>query len=117
AVLFVLIGLEMIVLTFTGQWLLAAALLIPIVLAVRFVCVGIPVGLMRGVFRVEFAPHAVKILTWGGLRGGISVALALALPQGPEREVLVTVTYVIVLFSILVQGLTIGRLIRATVRE
>jgi CPA1 family monovalent cation:H+ antiporter len=56
----------------------------------------------------------VTILTWAGLRGGISVALALSLPSGAQRDVLVTVTYVVVVFSILVQGLTLGRLVRAT---
>ena len=84
------------------------------VVVVRFVCVGAPIQVMRKVFSFDFAPHAVKILTWGGVRGGISVALALSLPPGPEREVLVCVTYLIVLFSIGVQGLTIGTLIRKT---
>ena len=59
-------------------------------------------------------PHIIKLLTWGGLRGGISVALALSLPQGPEREALLAITYIVVVFSILVQGLTVGRLLRAT---
>jgi len=116
AVLFVLIGFEMVILTFGGERLAAAALLIPAVLAVRFACVGLPVAVMRRAFGLEFTPHAVKILTWGGIRGGISVALALSLPAGPERETLVAVTYVVVLFSILAQGLTIGRLVRASVR-
>ncbi|MEE4376033.1 MAG: sodium:proton antiporter [Candidatus Competibacteraceae bacterium] len=115
AVLFVLIGLEVIILTFEGRYLLAAVLMIPCVLLIRFICVGVPIRIMRQRFHIEFSPHAVKILTWGGIRGGISVALALSLPAGSEREILLAITYVVVLFSILVQGLTIGRLVKATV--
>ena len=66
---------------------------------------------------VEFAPNTVKLLVWGGLRGGISVALALSLPAGPEREVVLAMTYVVVVFSILVQGLTIGRVAAGAARE
>ena len=62
----------------------------------------------------EFHPHAIKILTWEGLRGGISVALGLSIPAGTERDLIVAVTYVIVVLSILLQGLTIGKLIKAT---
>lgn len=111
AVLFVLIGLEVLVLTFTPRLLLAGALMIPLVLVARFVSVGLPVRLL-GRLR-EFSPHAIPVLTWGGLRGGISVALALSVPVGPERPVILAVTYVVVVFSILVQGLTVGRLARA----
>ena len=114
AVLFVLLGLELLVLTFTENFLLAAALLIPIVIVTRFVSVGIPVTVLR--LKREFSPHVVKILTWGGLRGGISIALALSLPAGPERELILTLTYIIVIFSIAVQGLTIGKFIRKCIR-
>ncbi|NKC12377.1 MAG: sodium:proton antiporter [Gammaproteobacteria bacterium] len=114
AVLFVLIGLEAVVLSFTGDYLLAALLMIPLVLLVRFVCVGAPIGVMRLVFKFDFAPHAIKVLTWGGVRGGISVALALSLPPSPERDIVLAVTYVVVLFSIAVQGLTIGTLVKRT---
>lgn len=113
AVLFVLIGLEILVLTLSGSYLLAGVLLIPVVLLARLISLGIPITLFRR--RREFTPHAIKLMTWGGLRGGISVALALSLPLGPERDLLLTVTYVIVVFSILVQGLTIPRLLRWTV--
>ena len=93
---------------------LASALLVPIVILVRFISVGIPVSLLR--FKREFSPHVIKILTWGGLRGGISIALALSLPPGPERELILALTYIIVIFSIAGQGLTIGKLIRACIR-
>ncbi|MFQ5846662.1 MAG: cation:proton antiporter [Candidatus Methylomirabilales bacterium] len=112
AVLFVLIGLEVLVLAFTQQVLLASLLIIPLVLVARFVAVGIPVTLLR-VFRT-FSPGAVRIMTWGGLRGGISVALALSLPLGPERDVILTITYAVVIFSIVVQGLTLEAVVKRT---
>jgi CPA1 family monovalent cation:H+ antiporter len=110
AVLFVLIGLEVLVLSFTVSYLVAAALAVVVVLFSRFVSVSIPVAVLRRVR--EFSPNVVGILTWGCLRGGISVALALSLPRSPEREVIVAITYSVVVFSILVQGLTIGPLMR-----
>ena len=116
ALLFVLIGLEVVVLTFTGEFLCASLIAIPMVLAARFFCVGVPISLMRFAGS-EFTPHAVKLLTWGGVRGGISVALALSLPESSERSAIVAVTYVIVLFSIAVQGLTIGPMVRRAVGQ
>jgi CPA1 family monovalent cation:H+ antiporter len=114
ALLFVIIGLEVVVLTFSGAYLMASLIAIPMVIAARFVCVGVPVTLLRST-GFEFSPHAVKLLTWGGVRGGISVALALSLPPSPERDAIVAITYVIVLFSIAVQGLTIGPLVRRAI--
>lgn len=110
AVLFVLIGLEILVITFDSQLLLAGGLSIVIVLMARFISVGVPVFFIRK-FR-ELTPGVTKILTWGGLRGGISVALALSLPASAERETILAITYCVVVFSILVQGLTIGKLIK-----
>ncbi len=105
AILFLLIGVELLILTFTNQFMIAGLLAIPVVLLARFVCVGVPIKVMRK-FRT-FSPYATTILTWGGLRGGISVALALSIPEGPAREPLLVITYFVVVFSILVQGLTI----------
>lgn len=115
AVLFVMIGLEVLILTFNRSYLLAGIILIPLLLAARFICVGIPVVLLKP-FQT-FSPHVIKILTWGGLRGGISVALALSLPAGPNREAILAVTYIVVIFSIIVQGLTIGKLVKGGVND
>ncbi|MFQ5963772.1 MAG: cation:proton antiporter [Candidatus Scalinduaceae bacterium] len=105
AVLFLLIGMEILVLTISGNNIIAGLVMIPVVLISRFISVGLPVTLMRPL--KQFSPNAVKIMTWGGLRGGISVALALSIPSGLERETILTTTYIIVVFSVLVQGLTI----------
>ncbi|NEV64854.1 cation:proton antiporter [Thiorhodococcus minor] len=110
AVLFVLIGLEILLISLRFDYVLAGALAIPLVLVARLISVGLPIGIMRR-FR-SFSPGVTSLLTWAGLRGGISVALALSLPAGETRDILVTVTYVIVVFSILAQGLTLGPLVR-----
>src|SRR3569832_1145224 len=109
AVLFVLIGLEVLVLVYTLEYFIVSLIAIPIVLLARFISVGLPIGLLRKV--QSFKPGTVKILTWGGLRGGVSVALALSLPAGAARDLIVPVTYAVVAFSIIVQGLTIKKLI------
>jgi CPA1 family monovalent cation:H+ antiporter len=112
AVLFVLIGLEVLALTFSRDYFIAGVILIPLLLVTRFISVGGPVLIMRR-FR-KFSPKVVTILTWGGLRGGISVALALSLPPGKNRELILAITYIIVVFSIIVQGLTIGKLVKTS---
>ncbi len=115
AVLFVLIGLELLLIHFEVSYVKAGLVLIPVVVMARFVAVGVPVTLMKP-FR-KFTPHAIRILTWGGLRGGISVALALSIPNVPERDILIAVTYLIVVFSILVQGMTVGRLVKGIEKQ
>ncbi len=109
-ILFALIGLEMLIIPFESQWFIAGLLLILVVVSVRFVSVGVPVRLIA--LKTKLSPHLVKILVWGGLRGGISVALALSLPEGESRDLVLFITYVVVVFSIVVQGLTIGPFIR-----
>ena len=117
AVLFVLVGMEVITIHFplrAGPAFMAGVAAIAITLAARWLTVGLPVTLARRAFRLPAG--AAGVLTWGGLRGGISIALALSIPPGPWRETLIALTYCVVAFSILVQGLTFGRLVRATVR-
>ncbi len=115
AVLFLLIGLEIVLMSFGGKQLAAGLILAVLVLCARFIAVSVPVTLLR--LKKEFHPHVIKILTWGGLRGGISVALALSIPEGPERDIIVTVTYTIVVLSILLQGLTVHKLVAFAARE
>lgn len=111
AVLFVLIGLEVLVLSFKQPYLRAGLVAIPLVLMARWLSVVLQIRLFSLVR--EFTARTVTILTWGGLRGGISVALALSLPPSSSRDALVTITYAVVVFSILVQGLTINRVLGA----
>lgn len=105
AVLFVLLGLEIVMVDFDNAYLLAGLVALFVALGARLLAVGLPVALAPGWFKLP--QGAWKVLTWGGLRGGISVALVLALPIGEQRDLLLTMTYAVVVFSILVQGLTI----------
>jgi CPA1 family monovalent cation:H+ antiporter len=108
-ILFVLIGLEVLLLPFEKGYLVAAILSIPLVLASRFISLALPLGAFK-VLKQGKTP--ISILTWGGLRGGISIALALSLPEGRVREVIVLSTYAAVAFSILVQATTMPTLLR-----
>jgi len=111
AILFVLLGLEiLLIIPLSANALLLAITAIPIVLLSRFVSVSIPISILRSNY--QFSPGVIKILTWGGLRGGISVALALSLPADEVRSYLLPMTYAVVVFAMLVQGLTLGRVVR-----
>lgn len=113
AVLFVLIGMEVLLVSFSAGIFVGAAVAVLVTLLARTLTVGLPVRVLHRLFKLPKSAWA--LLTWGGLRGGISVALALSIPAGAERDMVLSLTYCVVVFSILVQGLTVGRLARATV--
>ncbi|MFH2047518.1 MAG: sodium:proton antiporter [Pseudomonadota bacterium] len=110
AVLFVLIGIELLVIALAGKYFIAGFIAIPVVLCARFLSIGIPQFFMPARKRINL--RSMQIMTWGGLRGGISVALALSLPLGYARDAIITMTYIIVVFSIIVQGLTIKYIVK-----
>ncbi len=117
AVLFLLIGLEVIILTFNLSQLWLALAAIPLVLAARLTSVGGPVLALSTSGAAKFPKGTIPLLTWGGIRGGISVALALSLPMTDARPTIIVATYAVVLFSIIVQGLTLGRVARGAAQE
>ena len=110
AILFVLIGLEMIIIPFQRSYILIGIIMIPLVLMSRYISL-IPTTAIFGK-RLEFMPQTASIMTWGGLRGGISIALALSLAQDMNRDLFIVITYIVVVFSIVVQGLTIGKMVK-----
>jgi CPA1 family monovalent cation:H+ antiporter len=109
-ILFVLIGMEILVLTFEAEYVLAGLIAIPIVLICRYLSLLLPISLFKK--KLDFVPKTNLIMTWGGLRGGISIALALGLTEAMQRDMFLVITYVVVVFSILVQGLTVGKLVK-----
>ena len=109
SVLFLLIGLEVLVIAKMADHIGVALLAIPVTLAARWVSVSIPITILSR--WSSFSKGAIPILTWGGLRGGIAVALALSLPANQYKPTILTITYAVVLFSIIVQGLTIKPLV------
>jgi CPA1 family monovalent cation:H+ antiporter len=110
AILFLLIGLEVIAISSDSRFIVAGLAAIPLVLVARALSVGLPLLAMRPL--ITMGGLALPTLVWGGLRGGISIALALALPDGPGRTIILAVTYIVVLFSVIVQGGSIGHLVR-----
>ncbi len=109
-ILFVLIGMEMLVLAFDGKYILAGLIAIPMILLCRYTSLLLPISFFKK--RLDFVPKTNLIMTWGGLRGGISIALALGLTEAMQRDLFLVITYIVVVFSILVQGLTVGKLVK-----
>jgi CPA1 family monovalent cation:H+ antiporter len=109
-VLFVMIGMEILVLTFDKTYIMAGFITIPVLLVARFISLLLPIKIYAK--KLDFVPKTNLIMTWGGLRGGISIALALSLTPLMERDLFLVITYIIVVFSIIVQGLTVGKLIK-----
>ncbi|MFD1316235.1 cation:proton antiporter [Namhaeicola litoreus] len=114
-ILFVLIGMEMLVLSFELSYMEAGLLAIPIILICRYLSLIVPVKFFEK--KLDFVPKTNLIMTWGGLRGGISIALALGLQQEMHRDLFLVITYMVVVFSILVQGLTVGRLVKSVTKD
>lgn len=109
-ILFVLIGMEMLVLSFDLSYIIAGLIAIPVILVCRYISLLLPIKFFQK--KLDFVPKTNLIMTWGGLRGGISIALALGLTEAMERDLFLVITYVVVVFSIIVQGLTVGKLVQ-----
>lgn len=109
-ILFVMIGMEILVLTFDKTYIMAGFIIIPVLLIARYLSLLLPIKIYAK--KLDFVPKTNLIMTWGGLRGGISIALALSLTPLMERDLFLVITYIIVVFSIIVQGLTVGKLIK-----
>jgi len=110
AVLFVMIGMEMLVLVVKGSYITAGLIAIPLILACRYLSLLLPINFFKK--KLDFVPNTNLIMTWGGLRGGISIALALGLTNEMHRDLFLVITYIVVVFSIIVQGLTVGKLVK-----
>jgi CPA1 family monovalent cation:H+ antiporter len=114
-ILFVLIGMEILVLSFDLGYFISGLLAVPLILICRYLSLILPVKFFEK--KLDFVPKTNLIMTWGGLRGGISIALALGLTQEMHRDLFLVITYIVVVFSILVQGLTLGKLVRKVTHE
>lgn len=109
-ILFVMIGMEMLVLNFQFNYVIAGLIAVPLVLLCRYVSLWLPIKFFSK--KLQFVKHTNLIMTWGGLRGGISIALALSLTEEMHRELFLVITYIIVVFSIIGQGLTVEPVIK-----
>lgn len=107
AVLFLFIGFELLLIKDLNEYLVAGGICILIVLLARWIAIFVPTKFMA--FKYRFSPQTVKVLVWGGIRGGVSIALALSIPQNEYNKIIISITYCVVVFSIVVQGLTIGK--------
>ncbi len=114
-ILFMLMGLEMIVINIAPSHMPISLIAIAAMLLGRYISVALPIGLMRSHY--GFGKGTVSLLTWGGLRGGISIALALSLPPMPNKDLILAMTYVTVVFSVLIQGTTFGSVVKAVVGD
>lgn len=113
-ILFVLIGMEILVLTFDKEYILAGVLIIPLLLFARYLSLLLPIKFYSK--KLDFVPNTNLIMTWGGLRGGISIALALSLTTTMHRDLFLVITYIVVVFSIVGQGLSLGKLIKKVIK-
>lgn len=107
AVLFLFIGFELLLIKDLNEYLVAGGICIMIVLLARWIAIFIPTKFMA--FKYRFSPQTVKVLVWGGIRGGVSIALALSIPVNEYSQIIISITYCVVVFSIIVQGLTIAK--------
>jgi CPA1 family monovalent cation:H+ antiporter len=112
AILFVLIGLEIVLISFDEQLIIAGLIAIPIVILARYLSVKVLVNSLKK--WEPFGSRTSMLMTWGGLRGGISIAMALSLTQQTSWDIIVPITYIVVVFSIIIQGLSLGKLVSYT---
>lgn len=107
AVLFLFIGFELLMIKDLKHFMIPGLVAIVVVLIARFVCIWLPTRFMS--LKTRFSPQTVKVLVWGGIRGGVSIALAMSIPKGEYSDAILSITYCVVVFSIIVQGLTIAK--------
>lgn len=107
SILFLFIGLELLLMPRLGDYWLPGIICIVTALLSRYIAIWIPTKLVP--FKTKFNAHTIKVLVWGGIRGGVSIALALSIPENPYKDLIISITYFVVVFSIIIQGLTIGK--------